>query len=517
MVLNILYWKLVCVAVVMHSMAHIAFVFSAMDIDYRCKIPDCDLAESQYNQPWLNKAIPFKKGRPEKCLMYVPSAIDSKNCSTFNSDVIEKCDQFVYSEMEDSILKEFNLQCENNLWKLAMVGTVNNLGQFFGMMISGIVSDRYGRKMQLIWSLVLCSLCGCIKALMPTYELFLIFEFLDAGFGCGSYISAFIIGVELVGPNKRVLTGTLISSSYPVGEVLVALAAWMAKSWKLTLFICYIPPFVLISYTWLIPESIRWNISKGRIHDAKDTLRKIAKVNGTHISESDLAVLDSAVADLTHCTKTSLNSDSVLMAALKSKTLMFRFMACCVSWMTCTFLFYGLTFNSVSLVAGNKYLDFILTALIEIPAYFVCNIVIEKYGRKKTLIISYLLTGSVCFAFIFIPPAARWDRLIVYLLGKFGATMSFTTLYIISSEMFPTSLRNSFMGTCSTLGRCGSMLAPQTPLLATIWEPLPLISFVVMSGIAAVLTLIFPETLHKKLPDTVKEAENIKLAPMVQY
>lgn len=53
----------------------------------------------------------------------------------------------------------------------------------------------------------------------------------------------------------------------------------------------------------------------------------------------------------------------------------------------------------------------------------------------------------------------------VYLLGKFGATISFTVVYVITSEMFPTNLRQSFMGMCSTFGRLGSMLAPQTPFL----------------------------------------------------
>lgn len=46
-------------------------------------------------------------------------------------------------------------------------------------------------------------------------------------------------------------------------------------------------------------------------------------------------------------------------------------------------------------------------------------------------------------------------------------------------------------------------------LQAQIWEPLPLVSFATMSILAGLLTLLFPETLHKKLPDTVQEAENI--------
>lgn len=115
-------------------------------------------------------------------------------------------------------------------------------------------------------------------------------------------------------------------------------------------------------------------------------------------------------------------SDNLVLEAIKSGTLMLRLVACCVCWITCTFLFYGLTLNSVSLVAGNNYLDFILTgtyiyiyiffwleqfftALVEIPAYFACNFIVDQYGRKKTLVYSYLLTGGACLAFVFIPPS----------------------------------------------------------------------------------------------------------------
>lgn len=56
-------------------------------------------------------------------------------------------------------------------------------------------------------------------------------------------------------------------------------------------------------------------------------------------------------------------------------------------------------------------------------------------------------------------------RLPLYLLGKFGSTVAFTVLYIISSELFPTPLRHSLIGACSMFGRFGSMAAPQMPLL----------------------------------------------------
>lgn len=60
---------------------------------------------------------------------------------------------------------------------------------------------------------------------------------------------------------------------------------------------------------------------------------------------------------------------------------------------------------------------------------------------------------------------SEWGQLCVYLAGKFGATAAFTVVYIMTSEIFPTPLRQSLMGACSMFGRIGSMVAPQTPLL----------------------------------------------------
>lgn len=52
-----------------------------------------------------------------------------------------------------------------------------------------------------------------------------------------------------------------------------------------------------------------------------------------------------------------------------------------------------------------------------------------------------------------------------YMIGKFGATATFNIIYVLTSEMFPTTTRQSYMGACSTFGRLGVMVAPQMPLL----------------------------------------------------
>lgn len=43
---------------------------------------------------------------------------------------------------------------------------------------------------------------------------------------------------------------------------------------------------------------------------------------------------------------------------------------------------------------------------------------------------------------------------------------------------------------------------------ARIWQPFPLLVFGVLALTGGVLSLMLPETLNKKLPETIEEGEN---------
>lgn len=130
--------------------------------------------------------------------------------------------------------------------------------------------------------------------------------------------------------------------------------------------------------------------------EAQDILRKAASFNGKNISEHTLEKLGSE-----ELSEEDKKKDG-FFKVFKSTILLLRFINCCFCWITCTFLFYGLTLNSVSL-AGNSYLDFILTSLVEVPAYFACYFVVDRIGRRASQAGSFLLTGGACIAFIFVP------------------------------------------------------------------------------------------------------------------
>ena len=56
--------------------------------------------------------------------------------------------------------------------------------------------------------------------------------------------------------------------------------------------------------------------------------------------------------------------------------------------------------------------------------------------------------------------ALHWLLVTLAVLGKMGMTGGFETLYVLSTELYPTVVRNVGMGTSSAFARAGSMLAP---------------------------------------------------------
>lgn len=131
----------------------------------------------------------------------------------------------------------------------------------------------------------------------------------------------------------------------------------------------------------------------------------------------------------------------------------------------------------------------------------------ESIGRKRTLFLGMIGSGIFCIVSEVV--TGDLTTTICFVIGKMLITISFSCLYIFTIEVFPTNLRHRFFSICSVFGRIGSVLTPLTPILAQKISPrLPLGIFSVLSLSSALLLCALPETLNRKLPNTVNEALN---------
>lgn len=417
-------------------------------------------------------------------------------CGIINSS---KCTEWIYDN-PSSFVAEFQLACQD--WKRTLVGTVHSFAYMVGLLFIGPLSDRLGRKPMIIITGILGGVLGLARSFVTSYWLYIALEFLESAFG-DTCSPAYILNIEIISTKKRVPYYMLASIGYCLGSVYKALIAWLVPDWRNFLRVAYSPALLFFSYIYLIDESPRWLLINGKKEEAVRTIDKMAKKNKVKIDQKTLD-------NLTCETDENENTDfsKVLKTTFSSVSLIKRFVICVIWWTTSTFVNYGMTITSVSL-QGNKYVNYALTALTELPGSFIAMYVLMKYRRKFPLIWSFLFAGVFCIGQPFLPTNLTWLSIAMFMAGKLMASLYFTITYMYTSELFPTYTRNSMHALCSSLGRIGSIVAPQAPLLTVYWEGLPAFIFGVVSIFAGLVTFLVPDVANISLPDTVKQAEAI--------
>ncbi|XP_017049212.1 organic cation transporter protein-like [Drosophila ficusphila] len=510
---QIINYVLLCVPMLFNAFFSISYVFSASTVVHRCNVPQCDSASSLYEESWLNFTIPYKNSAWDSCHRYAVNQTELLTvpsgpycASEYFTDNSETCGRdFKFRDEEKTISTEFGIYCEDE-WKLSMVGTINNVGQFVGIPLGGYFADRFGRRTMLAVAGALSALMGVIRSLSSNYSMFLVFEFLDMAVGSTLFPTAFLLAIELVGPKRRVAAATIITIFYALGEAFLGFLASQVQHWRWLLRVLYAPAILQILFLWILPESVRWLLSQGAEERAAAVLRRAARINRRPLPEEQV---DELLATNRQKLSQANESQYPIMRAVRFFSL--RIANCCLCWFTHTLIALGLSLNSVNL-GGNKYTNFMLNGFIQIPGLLLPLIIMDRVGRRYSLCASMLLCAICMGASAGVAADNYAGSLTLFLIGKLAITCSFQILYFFTSEIFPTNVRNSLLSLCSMVGRIGSMLAPQTPLLAKYYIYAPQILFATFALISGFLTLAFPETADKVLPTTMEEARDLNVA-----
>lgn len=212
--------------------------------------------------------------------------------------------------------------------------------------------------------------------------------------------------MELVGPKYRVAAGAAINTSFAVGQMLMGFIAWGVPNWRHLTLALYTPQLLTILYFWIISESVRWYMSKGRFEESEAVLKNIARVNGRQLSDKSLELLrhtaeEEAKKDMLEA-QLRKGEPWLIVKVFRCKPVLLR---CCVSpiwWITTTFIYYGLSVNAVNM-SGNRYLNFIAVAAVEIPGYWTSVFLMGKIGRKPVLIGAFWMCAACQATYVFLP------------------------------------------------------------------------------------------------------------------
>ncbi|XP_058067335.1 synaptic vesicle 2-related protein [Anopheles bellator] len=406
--------------------------------------------------------------------------------------------------MEMTILSVLGpaLHCDWGItrYQQALVTTVVFLGMMLSSTFWGHLSDRYGRKPALTLCGVLLFLYGLLSSVAPSFGWLLLLRGL-VGFAIGCVPQSVTLYAEFLPTKQRAKCVVLLDCFWALGacfEVALALAVTPNLGWRWLLGLSAAPLFIFAIITPWLPESARYHVTSGQSDKALNTLEQIAKDNRRPM------LLGRLVVEGPSGSRGSFKA--LLGSSLRRTTLLLWFI-----WMSCAFCYYGLVLMSTELFGGkNKtitdaladdatsdcqplattdYMDLLWTTLAEFPGIFATIYVIEKFGRKKTMALQFLLYAG-CVLMITITDVRIFLTIILFMARGVIAGL-FQAAYVYTPEVYPTALRSVGVGGCSALARLGAMATPyiaQVLFQTSIWSAVAVYGiFAIFASVACIL------------------------------
>uniref|UniRef100_A0A3B3QMP7 Major facilitator superfamily (MFS) profile domain-containing protein n=1 Tax=Paramormyrops kingsleyae TaxID=1676925 RepID=A0A3B3QMP7_9TELE len=303
-------------------------------------------------------------------------------------------------------------------------------------------------------------------------------------FLCVLYHSHVPTGSELLGKSTRVLFSSLgVCICYALGYTCLPIFAYFIRDWRMLLMALTVPGFLCVPLWWVIPESPRWLLTHGQVDKADAIIRAIARKNGVNAPEVIF--------------KTEDGSQNITILNT-------------IIWIVTSMTYYGLSLNTPNM-GGDPYLNCFISAVTEIVAYVATWLFMRYTVRRFTLIFLFLLSGVTLLVIKFVPDGTELDAvvLVLVMLGKGGITAAYCFIYVYSTEMFPTVLRNTGMGAISTATRVGTIISPYIAYIGDYNKVAP---YLLMGGVTVLvgfLSLLLPETKDNELPELISQVKPI--------
>src|SRR3954447_11924825 len=387
------------------------------------------------------------------------------------------------------------------LWDLngVMLGLVNSAalaGSLVGSLVLGRLSDRIGRRTIFQFSILWYAIFTACTALSWGPWSVMTFRFL-AGLGLGGMLVVDpSLLTEYLPPQRRGRLLVMLDLFWPLGLLLATGLSYLFlvqiggdSAWRWLFLAAAFPAFMAFFARLWLPESPFYLARKGRTKEAAQVLEQIT---GEPVAAETVAPAEESRASAKELLAPGLRRTSAVMIAV---------------WIALNISYYGLFLWLPCVLQEQKsfevdvYLLLALSALSQFPGYGAAIWLVEKIGRKPTLVTFLLLGGVSAYAFAVADTATVYVVALFFVgffnLGAWGAVYPYT------AELFPTRIRSTAFGLVEGVGKGAAIAGPyifgnlKDATGGTTWS----ITFIalVMAGGGIVASLLGRETRGRKL------------------
>jgi putative MFS transporter len=365
--------------------------------------------------------------------------------------MFDAMDVILVSFLVTPVSREFGLDPGRIPW-IASAGFV---GMFLGAAISGRLADRYGRRALFQATLLVFAFGSLLVTFAPTWETFVAARVIT-GLGLGGELPVVSTLVSEFSPRaSRGRMIVLLESFWAYGTILAGLIAIFvipAFGWRGATFVGALPALYIAFLRRALPESPRYLASRGLVNEADAVVRRVERQGGAPLISVARAVAPAAPAA------------KVGLGDLWSRAFARRTAMLWLLWFGITLTYYGIFIyvpnllfaRGLSEVRSNEF--FFLSTIAQVPGYFTAAWLVERWGRKGTLV-AYLV-GTAAAAYLFGSSGTGTDAFLWVSLLSFFNLGAWGAVYAYSPELYPTAIRASGAGSAAAVGRAGGILAP---------------------------------------------------------
>ena len=401
------------------------------------------------------------------------------------------------------------------------------IGCLAGAVISGWLSDRFGRKKLLILAAGLFASASVGTGSAPSFGTFVMFRILGGvGIGLASNLSPMYIA-EITPANVRgrfvsinqltIVIGILaaqiinwrIAQPVPVGSTTNdIMTSWNGQlGWRWMFYACTVPSVLFFILMWFVPESPRW-LAKEKINHDK-VLRILTKIGGSGFANSELVSINNSLSSQTQRSDISLLKQS----GIKKILILGIGIAVFQQWcgINVIFNYAQEIFASAGYSVSDILFNIVITGSVNLIFTFIGMFTVDKLGRKALMLLGagglagiFAVIGAMYFFHIQGLPLLI---MVVSAIACYAMSIAPVT-WVVLSEIFPNRIRGVAMSIATfALWTACFILTYTFPLLnkllkasGTFW----LYGLICVIGFWFIFTRL-PETKGKSLEEIENE------------